>query len=167
MSDKPDEREEIEITENELSAIKEEIKDTKFKMKIKRSPTYTKIFKNIIVGILMLGYMYILIIGYDLIGFSAYYKTIKILQYVLGAIGIIIIEISYQKSNLMLSTHGLEIIMLGLITLIIVNLFAKKYMFISKVEVGCIVFITLYFLIKSIVIRIIDYKKSETKKEES
>ena len=102
MPDKKNERKdnkEIKITDKQLSVIKEEIDHIRFNMKLKRSPSYTKIFKNIIIGILMLVYMYLLIVGYEFIGFETYFKTITILQYVLGIVGLILIEVSYQKTN--------------------------------------------------------------------
>ena len=167
MPDKENERkEEVKFTDTQLSVIKEEIEHTRFNMKLKRSPSYTKIFKNIIIAILMIVYMYLLIVGYDLIGFDSYFKVISILQYVLVGLGLILIEIGYQKNNLMVSSHGLEFVLLSIITLILVNLFSINYIHISKYEVGCIIVITVYFLIKSIVIRYIDYKKEEKKIEE-
>jgi len=169
VPDKKNERKdnkEIKITDKQLSVIKEEIDHIRFNMKLKRSPSYTKIFKNIIIGILMLVYMYLLIVGYEFIGFDTYFKTITILQYVLGIAGLILIEVSYQKTNILLGSHGLELILLSLITLILVNLFSKSYIYISKYEVGCIIVITVYFLIKSILIRYIDYKKEEEKEIE-
>ena len=167
MPDKENERkEEVKFTDTQLSVIREEIEHTRFNMKLKRSPSYTKIFKNIIIAILMIVYMYLLIVGYDLIGFDSYFKFISILQYVLVGLGLILIEIGYQKNNLMVSSHGLEFVLLSIITLILVNLFSINYIHISKYEVGCIIVITVYFLIKSIIIRYIDYKKEEKKIEE-
>lgn len=167
MPDKENERkEEVKFTDTQLSVIREEIEHTRFNMKLKRSPSYTKIFKNIIIAILMIVYMYLLIVGYDLIGFDSYFKVISILQYVLVGFGLILIEIGYQKNNLMVSSHGLEFVLLSIITLILVNLFSINYIHISKYEVGCIIVITVYFLIKSIIIRYIDYKKEEKKIEE-
>lgn len=167
MPDKENERkEEVKFTDTQLSVIREEIEHTRFNMKLKRSPSYTKIFKNIIIAILMIVYMYLLIVGYDLIGFDSYFKVISILQYVLVGLGLILIEIGYQKNNLMVSSHGLEFVLLSIITLILVNLFSINYIHISKYEVGCIIVITVYFLIKSIIIRYIDYKKEEKKIEE-
>ena len=166
MSDNINEREEIEITDNQLSVIKEEIDHTRFNLKLKRSPSYTKIFKNIIVGIIMIGYIYLLIVGYEIIGVESYFKTLNILQYVLVGLGVLLIEISYQKNKVIISTHGIEAIMLSIITLVLINLFSKNYLYISKFEIGCIIFVTIYFLIKSVLIRYIDYKKEVTKKEE-
>ena len=167
MPDKENERkEEVKFTDTQLSVIREEIEHTRFNMKLKRSPSYTKIFKNIIIAILMIVYMYLLIVGYDLIGFDSYFKVISILQYVLVGLGLILIEIGYQKNNLMVSSHGLEFVLLSIITLILVNLFSINYIHISKYEVGCIILITVYFLIKSIIIRYIDYKNEEKKIEE-
>jgi hypothetical protein len=166
VSDNINEREEIEITDNQLSVIKEEIDHTRFNLKLKRSPSYTKIFKNIIVGIIMIAYIYLLIVGYEIIGVESYFKALNILQYVLVGLGVLLIEISYQKNKVMISTHGIEAIMLSIITLVLINLFSKNYLYISKFEIGCIIFVTIYFLIKSVLIRYIDYKKEVTKKEE-
>ena len=166
MSDNINEREEIEITDNQLSVIKEEIDHTRFNLKLKRSPSYTKIFKNIIVGIIMIGYIYLLIVGYEIIGVESYFKTLNILQYVLVGLGVLLIEISYQKNKVIISTHGIEAIILSIITVVLINLFSKNNLYISKFEIGCIIFITIYFLVKSVVIRYIDYKKEVTKKEE-
>lgn len=166
MSDNINEREEIEITDNQLSVIKEEIDHTRFNLKLKRSPSYTKIFKNIIVGIIMIGYIYLLIVGYEIIGVESYFKTLNILQYVLVGLGVLLIEISYQKNKVIISTHGIEAIILSIITVVLINLFSKNNLYISKFEIGCIIFITIYFLAKSVLIRYIDYKKEVTKKEE-
>ena len=166
MSDNINEREEIEITDNQLSVIKEEIDHTRFNLKLKRSPSYTKIFKNIIVGIIMIGYIYLLIVGYEIIGVESYFKTLNILQYVLVGLGVLLIEISYQKNKVIISTHGIEAIILSIITVVLINLFSKNNLYISKFEIGCIIFVTIYFLIKSVLIRYIDYKKEVTKKEE-
>ena len=164
MSDNINEREEIEITDNQLSVIKEEIDHTRFNLKLKRSPSYTKIFKNIIVGIIMIGYIYLLIVGYEIIGVESYFKTLNILQYVLVGLGVLLIEISYQKNKVIISTHGIEAIILSIITVVLINLFSKNNLYISKFEIGCIIFITIYFLVKSVLIRYIDYKKEVTKK---
>ena len=166
MSDNINEREEIEITDNQLSVIKEEIDHTRFNLKLKRSPSYTKIFKNIIVGIIMIGYIYLLIVWYEIIGVESYFKTLNILQYVLVGLGVLLIEISYQKNKVIISTHGIEAIILSIITVVLINLFSKNNLYISKFEIGCIIFITIYFLVKSVLIRYIDYKKEVTKKEE-
>ena len=166
MSDNINEREEIEITDNQLSVIKEEIDHTRFNLKLKRSPSYTKIFKNIIVGIIMIGYIYLLIVGYEIIGVESYFKTLNILQFVLVGLGVLLIEISYQKNKVIISTHGIEAIILSIITVVLINLFSKNNLYISKFEIGCIIFITIYFLVKSVLIRYIDYKKEVTKKEE-
>ena len=166
MSDNINKREEIEITDNQLSVIKEEIDHTRFNLKLKRSPSYTKIFKNILVGIFMIGYIYLLIVGYEIIGINSYFKVLNILQFVFVALGIILIEVSYQKNNIMITTHGLEAIILSIITLVLINLFSKNYLYISKYEIGCIIFVTFYFLVKSFLIRFIDYKKEITKKDE-
>ena len=166
MSDNINEREEIEITDNQLSVIKEEIDHTRFNLKLKRSPSYTRIFKNIIVGIIMIGYIYLLIVGYEIIGVESYFKTLNILQYVLVGLGVLLIEISYQKNKVIISTHGIEAIILSIITVVLINLFSKNNLYISKFEIGCIIFITIYFLVKSVLIRYIDYKKEVTKKEE-
>jgi len=166
VSDNINEREEIEITDNQLSVIKEEIDHTRFNLKLKRSPSYTKIFKNIIVGIIMIGYIYLLIVGYEIIGVESYFKTLNILQYVLVGLGVLLIEISYQKNKVIISTHGIEAIILSIITVVLINLFSKNNLYISKFEIGCIIFITIYFLVKSVLIRYIDYKKEVTKKEE-
>ena len=166
MSDNINKREEIEITDNQLSVIKEEIDHTRFNLKLKRRPSYTKIFKNILVGIFMIGYIYLLIVGYEIIGINSYFKVLNILQFVFVALGIILIEISYQRNNIMITTHGLEAIILSIITLVLINLFSKNYLYISKYEIGCIIFVTLYFLVKSFLIRFIDYKKEITKKDE-
>ena len=166
MPKKENKREEIEISDNELSSIKEEINKTKTNMRIKRSPTYSKIFRNLIIGILMIGYIYLLIVGYEITGIEHYFKTITILQYVLSGLGLIIIEISYQKRNLLLGSHGFEFIILGVITLVLVNLFTNKFKYVSRYEVGCIIFVTTYILVKCIAIRIIDYKREQNKKEE-
>ena len=126
MSDNINEREEIEITDNQLSVIKEEIDHTRFNLKLKRSPSYTKIFKNIIVGIIMIGYIYLLIVGYEIIGVESYFKTLNILQYVLVGLGVLLIEISYQKNKVIISTHGIEAIILSIITVVLINLFSKN-----------------------------------------
>ena len=88
------------------------------------------------------------------------------MQYVLVGLGVLLIEISYQKNTVIISTHGIEAIILSIITVVLINLFSKNNLYISKFEIGCIIFITIYFLVKSVLIRYIDYKKEVTKKEE-
>lgn len=148
------------IKENELEVIREEIRLTKLSIRSRRSPTYTKIFKNILIGIVTIIYIYLLTVGYEAIGFRNYFNIIKYGNIVLAIIGILIMERGYHKKSLMTISNGLETIFIGGLTLVIVNLFNNHYTKISSFEVYSIIIVTLYFLLKSVFIAINDYKNN-------
>lgn len=158
--------EETEITENQLAIIKNEIYNTRHYIKMKRSPIYTMIFKNLLLAIFIIIYLYILIVGYEAIGFKNYFSAIKIIDLVLAGIGLILLEVGYNTQNGKTFIHGFEIIGVGAMTLVLVNLFIRHNTRISLYEVISVVVVTLYFLIKSLVIGIKETRKRNKIKQE-
>lgn len=113
------------------------------------------IFTNIIIAIFIVLYWYFINLGSLNIETNIYIIDLKVFSVIFGITSVILFEISYKKDSGKMCIYGIEMLIVGLITLFLINgyyLFYANYNFI----IAIISFIfAVYYLIKSFII----YKK--------
>lgn len=112
-----------------------------------------KIFENLVIAILCVIYFYVVLQcsqSFETLSFLFY---LKIASGILLGLSIIIFEISYRNDNDSLAIHGIEILIVAIISLFIIYLYS---LFVNRTFVTIIISIsfisTIYFIIKSVII---------------
>ena len=151
------------IKKNELETIKEEIKNNKKQKKSseKKQSKYKELLKNNLIGIVVIVYFLALIIGKNAINTIEYITDLKVFVIIEAILSIIIIERAYKKDTFSIAIHGLEMLILGGSTVLILDLFNRQNDKLNLVFAILVGVFTLYYLIKLLVIAI---KKDKKKK---
>ena len=143
----------MEKEDNNIQKIEETIKQRKninveYKKKIR-----SKIFENIIIAIAFTAYYYLVYLGSINIESEVLLIDLKTFSIGLLITAIAIFEISYKKENDNLAVHGIEVLILAIITLFAIymySLFVSRFFILIIVSISFITII--YFLIKSLII---------------
>ena len=118
-----------------------------------------KIFRNIIIAIVILAFCILKILGYMNIREDTFIVDLKVFSISILIFSIILFERSYKKIDLTLFAHGLEALFVAIVTLCevyIYQLFIDKFVMVIAIES---LLISVYYIIKCVRI----YNK--TKKE--
>ena len=118
-----------------------------------------KIFRNIIIAIVILAFCILKILGYMNIREDTFVVDLKVFSISILIFSIILFERSYKKIDLTLFTHGLEALFVAIVTLCevyIYQLFIDKFVMVIAIES---LLISVYYIIKCVRIY------SKTKKE--
>ncbi len=118
-----------------------------------------KIFRNIIIAIVILAFCILKILGYMNIREDTFVVDLKVFSISILIFSIILFERSYKKIDLTLFTHGLEALFVAIVTLCevyIYQLFIDKFVMVIAIES---LLISVYYIVKCVRI----YNK--TKKE--
>lgn len=148
---------------DELEKIKNEIKENKRSKRFsdEKQKKYREILKNILLGILINIYLLFLLLGKKSMGVIEYINDLKVFILIEALISILLLEIAYYKKNKKLIIHSIEMLGLGTITVLILDLLNRQS---EKLNIAFAVItgvFTLYYLIKIIVIAILKTEKNE------
>ena len=154
------ENEEI-IKEEKLDTIKKEITDNKNKGNERNQTKYREAFKNIAVGCAIIIYFALLLFGKGKISNIDYIKTLKVVIIIDLIVSIGLLEYAFKKDKFNIGLHGIEMIFIGGFTVLILELFSKEMQSINKWFSIVFGIVTLYYVIKSIII-VIKKNKEET-----
>jgi len=127
--------------------------------KEKKKAIYKRTFENILVAVIVILYFLMMILGYINIPEEAYIKDLKVFSLATIAITIVLFEIAYSKDSGKIAIHGIETLLLSILTLVsmyIYILHRTKFLF---VIMGGVVLATLYYLVRSIVVTIKEKRK--------
>ncbi len=140
--------------DNELETIKKELKDNKNlnKSKAKRQEKYKEIFKNSLIFIFIELYFLILLISKSTISTIEYITDLKLFILIELVVSIILFEIAYKKDNSKLAWHGIEIILLGATTILILELYSRQSSIINTVFAIIAGTFIIYYIIKMFII---------------
>lgn len=112
-----------------------------------------KIFQNLIIAIVFTVYFYFTYLGSQNIEAKIFLTDLKVFSLGLLVIAIIIFEISYKKDNGSLCIHGIEVLILAIITLFLIYIYS---MFINRafslITSSISIIYIIYFAIKSLII---------------
>ena len=130
------------IKKNELDTIKEAL-------------------KNNLIGIVVIIYFLALIIGKESINTIEYITDLKVFIILETIISIVIIEKAYKKDTFSIAINGIEMLVLGGSTVLILDLFNKQNDKLNLVFAILVGIFTFYYLLKMLVLAI---KKDKKKK---
>ena len=142
-----------EVIENKKRIPKDELKKLN-----------NKVFENILIAIMVMLYLYFIILGSINIATDAFLTDLKVFSILTLLLAIILFEKSFEKSNRNLCIHGIEILVLAIVTLSSIytySLFVDKFKLI--IAISSFAF-GIYYILKSIIIYI-KLKKHYYKKE--
>jgi len=142
-----------EITSEQLKEIKKEIDKSKNKSLVKRIDKYNIIFRNIVIAIFAVIFIWIIALGgvsLSPIKFLTNLKSIVIIEIIAT---IVILEIAFRKKYSFLMVHGIEMMLLACYTLGLYHLYANDSDKTRMVLLGGVLAIVVYYLIKSLIIR--------------
>lgn len=149
---KSEKRKEKEKQEN-IQKMEEIIKD---KHKISNEDTKKikrKVFENLLIAIIFVIYLYLIYLGSQNIETSIYLTDLKVFSISLLVVAIIIFEYSYKNDNGNMCIHGIEVLILAIITLFLIYIYS---LFINRafslIITLIIILYVIYFTIKSIII---------------
>lgn len=136
----------IEVLEEDLSRNKKLTPELKKKIR--------KTFgKNILIIGLILMYMGLLTLSFYKMELNTLSTDLKVLSVGFLAFAIIKFEQGYKKDNEGIFLTGVEALVLALITLFMTVLISTSENFFKNVILGISIFVTVYYLLKSLVIR--------------
>lgn len=114
--EKVNEETEKKVVEN----IEKEIKSKKKLPKEEAAKINKKVFENIGIAIVIMLYFIFMNLGFINIERNVYYTDLKVFSGTLLVIAILLFERAYKKENSNLCIHGIEALLLGLVTMFLV-----------------------------------------------
>jgi len=143
----------------ELKKIEEEISKQKKLPKEISEKLNKKIFENLIMVISIIIYLIFIILGYMNINTNAFITDLQVFSIALIITTIIVFEKAYKKDSGKLTIHGIEILILSIITMILPKIYYQyENIFVDVVGIVAILYV-LYFTIKCIMIYVKTRKK--------
>lgn len=153
-TEKDTSKKEIAINEEQLDKIKDEIKNSKEEKKAnpKKQKIKKDIFRNILIAVIVTVYFVFIALGVTTIPVTEYALDLKTFAIFTAIIAIIIFERAYKKDANYLALHGIEMIVVGIETLVILQLYLVESAYFKNVLIGIAIGMILYYIIKSIII---------------
>ncbi len=135
---------------DQLETIKNEIKKNKKSnsSKNKKKIKYKEILKNTIVFIFIQIYFIILMIGSYQISAIRFITDLKVIILLEAILSIVLFEIAYKKDSATIAFHGLEVLGMGIATVVILDLYNRQSGYLNLVFVGIITAFLVYYVIK-------------------
>ena len=135
-----------------MEADGKELKKQRILPKNKLGGIIAKVFKNIILAIIVVVYFVLLNIAFINFDETIFTKIIQIASVLLLIITIVLFEISYKKDNDQIAIHGIESLALSICTLLSIFISIKytdKFIYIVNT---ISMFFAIYYVLKSIII---------------
>lgn len=112
-----------------------------------------KIVENFIIAIIFIIYLYLLYLGSQNIETSIYLTDLKVFSIGLVIVAIIIFEYSYKKDSGIMCIHGIEVLVIGIVTLFSIYIYSLNVNRIFSLIITFIaILVIIYFIIKCIII---------------
>ena len=148
--------EDIEISHEKLEKIKDEISESKkvSKEKIKNSDLRKKLVRNLVIGILITIYFLFIDLGINSIPITVYTLDLKTFAVFIAIISIVIFEKAYKKDANYIAIHGVEMVVVGIETLLLLQLYSVGNEYFNYILLGITLGMLLYYLIKCLIIYI-------------
>lgn len=147
-------KEDIEISEEKLEKIKDELKNGKQKSKSKPKNKKLKkdIIRNVSICIIVAIYFLFISLGVKTIPVTEYIMDLKTFAIFTVIIAVVIFEKAYKKDADYLALHGLEMVVVGIETLVLLNLYSLEHEHFNKVLNWITIGMIMYYTIKSVII---------------
>lgn len=148
----------MEELENEIELNRELATKIKVPKDVKEA-IYTKIFKNLCISIAIFLYVIFINMGNMRLNPTIFEEDLHVFAGILIVSTIIVFEIAYKKNNSELAMHGVELLVLSVLTLFMSYVFFHRGFVLKFLCSTSSVYIAFYYIIKSIVIYIREVKK--------
>lgn len=152
--------EDIKIDDSQLETIKKEIKNNKQRSAKQRDKKNKEILKNIIIGAVAVAFFGLLCLGEQNIPTIQFIKDLRTFTIAEMIATIVIFEIAYKKDSDTIALHGIEMLSISSMTLLVLGLYGRGSDKTGLLIAISVTIITLYYLIKSLVIGL---KKTKNK----
>ena len=150
IKDKKVSKRELKQKKVNIEKIAEVIENKKKMPKYESEKINNKVLENILFAIAIMLYLYFIILGSINISTEAFLTDLKVFSILILLIAIILFENSFKNSNMNLCIHGIEILILAIVTLssiYIYSIFVERFKFI----IASVSFIfAIYYILKSI-----------------
>lgn len=145
-----------EIDAEKLKTIRDEIKTSKkvSKDKVKNSALRKKLQRNLLIAILVTIYFLFIDLGINSIPITVYIQDLKTFTIFIVLIAIVIFEKAYKKDENYLALHGIEMVVIGIETLLILQLYSTGNEYFKYVLLGITLGMLAYYIIKCLIIYI-------------
>ena len=149
-------KESSEIDAEKLKTIRDEIKTSKkvSKDKVKNSALRKKLQRNLLIAILVTIYFLFIDLGINSIPITVYIQDLKTFTIFIVLIAIVIFEKAYKKDENYLALHGIEMVVIGIETLLILQLYSTGNEYFKYVLLGITLGMLAYYIIKCLIIYI-------------
>ena len=145
-------KEQNDINDIKLEKIEEEIKKQTTISEKRKNKIYNRIFKNIIVAIIVIVYFIFINLGYTKLSPEIYLIDQQVFSFITLGITIIFFEKAYKKDDSEIALLGIEALALSictLMTILIVEKHSERY---SYAITTISILFAIYYVAKSIVI---------------
>lgn len=148
--------ENIEINHEKLEKIKDEIKKSKkdSRDKIKNSSLRKNLVRNLSIAIIITIYFLFIDLGINSIPVTVYMLDLKTFAIFIAIISIVIFEKAFKKDENYLAIHGIEMIAVGIETLLLLQLYSAGNEYFNYILLAITLGMIAYYLIKCLIIYI-------------
>ena len=148
--------ENIEINYEKLEKIKNEINKSKkdSKDKIKNSNLRKNLVRNLSISIIITIYFLFIDLGINSIPVTVYMLDLKTFAIFIAIISIVIFEKAFKKDENYLAIHGIEMIVVGIETLLLLQLYSVGNEYFNYILLAITLGMIVYYLIKCLCIYI-------------
>lgn len=138
------------IDSEKLEKIKDEIKKSKkeSKEKIKNSNLRKSLIRNCLIAIIITIYFLFIDLGINSISITVYTLDLKTFSIFIAIIAIVIFEKAYKKDENYLAIHGIEMCLVGIETLLLLQLYSAGNEYFNYVLLGITLGMIAYYLLK-------------------
>ena len=142
------------ISHEKLEKIKDEINESKkeSKDKVKNSNLRKKLVRNLGIAIIVTVYFLFIDRGINSIPITAYILDLKTFAVFIAIISIVIFERAYKKDENYLAIHGIEMVALGIETLLLLNLYSAANEYFNYILLGITLGMIVYYVLKCLLI---------------
>lgn len=136
-----------------------ELKNKKKLPRKVRENIYDKIFINTIIAIVIVVYFGFLNLGYRNIEQEVFITDLKVFSFSILVLSIILLEKGYKTDNSGVFLNGIETFCISFITLFMTHTFFKSGDVTRQIVSLSFLYISIYYMLKSVVIYIKEVKK--------
>lgn len=149
-----------EFDKEKLVKIEEEIKKQTTIPEERKKKIIKRIFKNIMIAIVVVTYLIFINLGYYNIEPAKFLVDLQVFSIITIGITIIIFEIAYKKDSDELAIYGIESLILSICTLLTIFIGAKYRDKFSYIMNAIAILFAIYYVAKSIIIYVKMSKKA-------
>jgi len=117
MTKEEKEKQELERVNQNIEKLEKEVISKKYLPKAEEEKINKKLFENILIADILMVFFYLLSLGSLNIETPVFLKDLKVFSMGLIVLTIILFEVSYKKENSNLCIHGIECLVLSIVTL--------------------------------------------------